>query len=128
MDKEKELFPQSEEIYKTLLNSIVKARKRKNYTQKYIAEQCNIPISSYSEYERGNQSFPIDKFIRVVLFLEIDLFNLDFRSVGDYLKILTDNDASFKEDLQKIKAQLDFLTQHISGSPDDQPGTPPPSW
>lgn len=36
-------------------------RKRKGFSQRYMANQLNIGISTYNQYENSNRKIPIDK-------------------------------------------------------------------
>lgn len=48
-------------------------RKRKGFSQQYMANQLNIAISTYNQYENNNRKIPIDKAKGIAEILNINI-------------------------------------------------------
>ena len=59
---------------KSLGRAIRERRKALNYTQVYLAEFTGLSVSFVSDLERGKPTAEVEKAIRLINFLGMDLF------------------------------------------------------
>lgn len=59
---------------KSLGRAIRERRKALNYTQVYLAEFTGLSVSFISDLERGKPTAEVEKAIRLINFLGMDLF------------------------------------------------------
>ena len=69
-----ELNEKADKVMLALCNSIKNRREELNYSVDDVAKACGMPKSSYYAYERAETKFPIDKLLRVLMFLKMDSF------------------------------------------------------
>ena len=61
---------------KTLINSIRDKRKAKKISQVEIAKHLGITQAQYSRYEKGESEMTLTMFLKIVQFLELEIFNI----------------------------------------------------
>lgn len=59
---------------KALGQAIRKRRKALNYTQMYLSEMTGLSVTFISDVERGKETAEIEKTIRLVNLLGLDLY------------------------------------------------------
>lgn len=51
-------------------------RKQKGFSQRYMADQLNIGVSTYNQYENNNRKIPIDKAEAIAKILNITISDI----------------------------------------------------
>lgn len=121
-----EITEKSDEINDVLVDALVNARKSKGISRTALAEACDIPSSTLADYEMKRRIFPMNKAIRVAMYLELDIFNplktvkqeneevqlvLSPDNIQDFFSLLLKNDAELKSEVSSIKELLQKLLE-----------------
>lgn len=56
------------------LERIKKIRKKKGYSQKYMAEKLNLSVSGYGKIETGENILSVERFLNICRILEISSY------------------------------------------------------
>ena len=72
--EQNELNEKADKVMLAMCANIRNRREELNYSVEDVAKACGMPKSSYYAYERAETKFPIDKLLRVLMFLQMDSF------------------------------------------------------
>lgn len=118
----------SDKINDALVDRLIEARKAKGLSRSALAEACNIPSSTLADYETKRQVFPINRAIRVALYLEVDIFNplkktstedeevqisINSENIQDFFMLLLKNDSSLKSEMTELKSLLHEVLKEV---------------
>jgi len=89
-----------------------------------LAEACDIPFGTYADAERGRTDFTLTRLLKVVKYLDINIFNtynpeneksesvlvsIDTNNINDFFSLLIKQSASHSEEILEIKKQNEEL-------------------
>lgn len=66
---------EEKKLNQLILIEIIKLRKSKKLTQKYMSEQLNMSRVNYCHIERGNHNTNIEQFLKILNILKPDVVN-----------------------------------------------------
>lgn len=106
-----------------LLQKIKELRKKKGFSQKYMAEKLNISISGYGKIELGENVLGIERFLDICRILEVKSYNQILPSVNTALineieTVLLSGGMSFDiihSNSRYARNLIEGLSENISG-------------
>lgn len=84
-----------------LLQKIKEIRKKKGFSQKYMAEKLNISISGYGKIELGENVLGIERFLDICRILGVKSYNqilpvINDKAINEIEKTLINGGSSFE--------------------------------
>jgi len=123
-----DITEKSNEINDALVDRLIRARKEKSLSRSAVAEACNIPPSTLADYETKRQVFPMNRAIRVAIYLEVDIFNplkqatteneevqisINPENIQDFFMMLLKNDTSLKSEMTELKSLMHEVLKEV---------------
>jgi transcriptional regulator with XRE-family HTH domain len=123
-----DITEKSDEINDALVDRLIEARKAKGLSRSALAEACNIPPSTLADYETKRQVFPMNRAIRVAIYLEVDIFNplkqatteneevqisINPENIQDFFMMLLKNDTSLKSEMTELKSLMHEVLKEV---------------
>jgi transcriptional regulator with XRE-family HTH domain len=92
-----------------LIERIVKLRKHKGFSQKYMAERLGIAVINYGKYERGETSLTIDRLYQICEILDVNINYLFIEQIDDNtFKMLDDKTELLKNNLEQYQTKQEY--------------------
>jgi transcriptional regulator with XRE-family HTH domain len=123
-----DITEKSDEINDALVDRLIESRKAKGLSRSALAEACNIPPSTLADYETKRQVFPMNRAIRVAIYLEVDIFNplkqatteneevqisINPENIQDFFMMLLKNDTSLKSEMTELKSLMHEVLKEV---------------
>lgn len=109
-----------EDILKIIGNKIQEARKNKNYTQEYVAEEIDKSVDILRSIENGRSIGSVETLLNICNVLEITMDDI-FYELLDKKDVILDKKLyeSFQGLNMKEKELIDMLINHLKTDKDE---------
>lgn len=109
-----------EDILKIIGNKIQDARKNKNYTQEYVAEEIDKSVDILRSIENGRSIGSVETLLNICNVLEITMDDI-FYELLDKKDVILDKKLyeSFQGLSMKEKELIDMLINHLKTEKDE---------
>lgn len=109
-----------EDILKIIGNKIQEARKNKNYTQEYVAEEIDKSVDILRSIENGRSIGSVETLLNICNVLEITMDDI-FYELLDKKDVILDKKLyeSFQGLSMKEKELIDMLINHLKTDKDE---------